>query len=143
MGKQILVPVDGSARSLDALRYAIESFPDASYTAFHVIQGGGGDLGAFAGMTGDLPDEGAAMSRSEEILEEAQILGEELEAQVKPARGRGRPDRLILDEAEEGGYDLIVIGSHGREGVSRVLLGSIAEKVVRRSPVPVLVYRPG
>jgi nucleotide-binding universal stress UspA family protein len=54
---------------------------------------------------------------------------------------RGRPDRAIVKRAEDGEFDLVVLGSHGRDGVARVLLGSVAEKVVRRSPVPVLVVR--
>lgn len=143
MSKQVLVPVDGSERSLAALEYAIDSFPEGSFTAYHVIQGGGGDLGAFAGMTGDLPDEEAVLERSQAILEDARSLGNERNVSVETARGRGRPDKLILNEIDEGEYDLVVIGSHGRDGVARVLLGSVAERVVRRSPIPVLVYRPG
>ena len=46
--------------------------------------------------------------------------------------------RLILDVATEQGCDLIVMGTHGRRGLPRLVLGSVAEKVVRLSPVPVL-----
>jgi len=53
----------------------------------------------------------------------------------------GSPARVIVDVAEEGPFDHVVIGSHGREGVSRILLGSVAEGVARRSPVPVTVAR--
>ena len=45
---------------------------------------------------------------------------------------------MILQAAKEGGADVIVLGTHGRRGLSRVFLGSVAEKVVRLSPVPVL-----
>jgi nucleotide-binding universal stress UspA family protein len=53
----------------------------------------------------------------------------------------GRPWELILDAARKRGADLIVVGTHGRRGVSRALIGSVAEKVVRLSPVPVLTVR--
>ncbi|TYL36979.1 universal stress protein UspA [Natronococcus pandeyae] len=141
MPERILVPVDGSEQSMDALEYALETFPDASITAFHAIEVGEGDLGTFSGMTGDLPDDAPEIERSEEILESARERSREHDLEVETERGRGRPDRLIVARAEQDGFDLIVIGSHGRDGVARVLLGSIAEKVARRSPVPVLVVR--
>lgn len=53
----------------------------------------------------------------------------------------GEPANRIVASAESEPMDLIVIGSHGQEGLSRVLLGSVAETVVRRSPVSVLVAR--
>ena len=51
------------------------------------------------------------------------------------------PYAEILRYANEHGVDLIVMGTHGRSGVSHVLLGSIAEKIVRRAPCPVLTVR--
>jgi nucleotide-binding universal stress UspA family protein len=53
----------------------------------------------------------------------------------------GDPANEIVAYAEETDVDHIVVGSHGRSGLSRVLLGSTAEKVVRRSPVPVTVVK--
>ena len=50
----------------------------------------------------------------------------------------GRPDELITMLAEQGGYDLIVMGTHGRRGLLRAMLGSVAERVVRHAPCPVL-----
>lgn len=52
---------------------------------------------------------------------------------------RGSPAELIVARAE--GYDMVVLGTHGRTGLSAVLLGSVAERVVRLAPVPVLVVR--
>lgn len=141
MPDRILVPVDGSERSTETLEYAIETFPDAEFTALHVVEVGQGDLGTFSGMTGDVPDDEAELERSDEILEAARERGDELGVEIETERGRGRPDRLIVALAEDGDYDLIVIGSHGRDGLARVLLGSVAEKVTRRSPVPVLIAR--
>lgn len=53
----------------------------------------------------------------------------------------GVPGAVICDEAERGSYDLIVVGSHGRTGLTRYLLGSVAERVVRHAPCEVLVAR--
>lgn len=50
----------------------------------------------------------------------------------------GLPWRGIVEAAQEHGFDLVVIGTHGRKGVPRFFLGSVAEKVVRASPIPVL-----
>jgi nucleotide-binding universal stress UspA family protein len=54
----------------------------------------------------------------------------------------GYPDEGVLREAKEWQADLIVIGSHGRRGLSHVLLGSVAEKVIRHASCPVLVVHP-
>jgi nucleotide-binding universal stress UspA family protein len=53
----------------------------------------------------------------------------------------GDPTRAILTVAREAGHDLIVMGTHGRTGLSHLLMGSVAEKVVRRAPCPVLSVR--
>ncbi len=53
----------------------------------------------------------------------------------------GDPATAIVERAASGGYDLLVIGTHGRSGLSHLLLGSVAEKVVRRAPCPVLTVR--
>jgi universal stress protein A len=53
----------------------------------------------------------------------------------------GDPASEIVRIAEEEKADMIVLGTHGRTGMSRLLMGSVAEAVVRRSPSPVLVYR--
>lgn len=54
---------------------------------------------------------------------------------------QGNTADCICTSAEHGGYDLVVVGTHGRSGLSRVLLGSVAENVVRHSKVPVLSVR--
>ena len=54
---------------------------------------------------------------------------------------RGTPHRAILDDAHEHGADLVVVGTHGRRGLDRLLLGSVAERVLRAADVPVLIVR--
>ncbi|WP_311136947.1 universal stress protein [Natronosalvus amylolyticus] len=61
---------------------------------------------------------------------------------VKSEIEAGNPARTIIRFADDNDVDHIVIGSHGKQGVARYLLGSVAEKVVRRSAVPVTVVRP-
>jgi nucleotide-binding universal stress UspA family protein len=55
----------------------------------------------------------------------------------------GTPHTAILDYAEEHGVDLVVMGTHGRRGFDRFLLGSVTEKVVRTASVPVMTVRVG
>lgn len=50
----------------------------------------------------------------------------------------GTPAEAILAHAQAGGFDLVVLGTHGRSGLQRLLVGSVAEEVVRRAPVPVV-----
>lgn len=77
-----------------------------------------------------------------------QIRSRLAQLQEVPARFRvevvpdGRVAQAIVDAAERFGADLIVMGTHGRTGLQRVLLGSVAEGVLRRSPVPVVVVPP-
>ena len=54
---------------------------------------------------------------------------------------RGRPAPAIVEHAKSGGFDLIVMGTHGRTGVSHVVMGSVAERVLRKAPCPVLTVR--
>ncbi len=53
----------------------------------------------------------------------------------------GNPAELIVERARDGGYDLLVLGTHGRTGVQHFFIGSVAEKVVRLAPCPVLTVR--
>lgn len=61
--------------------------------------------------------------------------------QVEEVIEVGRPGHVIVEEAEKLGVDVIVIATHGRTGLAHVLLGSVAEKVIRHAPCPVFVIR--
>ena len=54
---------------------------------------------------------------------------------------RGQPAHTIVEHATTGGFDLVVMGTHGRTGVSHMFTGSVAERVVRRAPCPVMTVR--
>jgi nucleotide-binding universal stress UspA family protein len=139
MPRSILVPVDGSPESSRALAFAVEEWPDASVTLLHVID----PVDAGYSGTGGIPS-GAeqwyenAKAQSADLFERlAADFDREFETQTEV----GRPASTIVEFTEEGRFDHLVMGSHGRKGVSRILLGSVAESVVRNSPVPVTVVR--
>jgi len=140
--KKLLVPTDFGEHSKFALKYAVElakSF-EAKVYVLHVHdpypQGA-----AFEGMYYD-PDliEGSR-KKANEIL--CSLVGE-LQAQhidAEPVLLNGRPPVEIIRQAGELDVDLIVIATHGRKGISHVIFGSTAEKVVRLAPCPVLTVK--
>ena len=146
MYSKILVPVDGSSTSGQGLDEAIKlaKMTGARLKLLNVV-----DLWALA----TAPD--AGLSTTPDLLnllkEGGQAILAEARARVEAAGAQadtqlvdslaGRVCDLIVDEATHWGADLIVIGTHGRRGVSRFVLGSDAEQVVRLSPVPVLLVR--
>ncbi|MFC7166861.1 universal stress protein [Halospeciosus flavus] len=73
-----------------------------------------------------------------EVTGEIAKQAEERDIETTAAVRRGNPHDDILNYAEEQGLDLIVIGTHGRTGVKRALLGSVTEDIVRHSEIPVL-----
>lgn len=136
---RVLVPVDGSQPSNDALVYAFEQFDDAEIVALHVMDPVDGATAWGPGVADDWLS--ASKERSEGILEEAEEIAEEAGRTAETESVVGRPAHTIVEYAEENDIDHIVLGSHGRDGLSRVLLGSVAEIVVRRASVPVTVAR--
>lgn len=139
---RVLVPIDGSAPSNDALEFALERYPEATVTVLYVVDPmvDYSRRRAYPGYT-----------RSDEFTTEVE-KGEHVLGEVTDRHGEsvdrfeteivvGKPARAIVEFAEENEVDGIVLGSHGRDSASRVLLGSVAEAVVRRAPVPVTVVR--
>jgi nucleotide-binding universal stress UspA family protein len=82
-------------------------------------------------------------SRAEEYLDQlaARLRSEALSVQTRVI-SHLRPATAILDDASSNGADLIALATHGRGGLKRLLVGSVADKVVRGTTTPVLVYRP-
>lgn len=139
---RILVAIDGSDTADEALSFALERHADADLTAIAVV-----DPTAFAQGTVEMVQpnvdawrekaEGEIGSVLDEAVDRAEAAGVALETELV----YGSPARAIVEYADEHDVDQIIVGSHGRDGVSRVLLGSVAETVVRRSSVPVTVVR--
>lgn len=138
--QKILVPVDFSECSEHALDYAVE-LADKLGAAVHVLSVigipsyGVPELGV--GITATMMDN---MIADNQAALDALARPRKLDSKNMIIRAGDARD-VILQTAEELGADLIVMGTHGRRGISRALLGSVAEMVVRTAPVPVLTVR--
>jgi nucleotide-binding universal stress UspA family protein len=135
----VLVPVDGSDPADAALDHAFEQFGDDDVTALYVMDPVDGATTWGPGSAGDWLT--TAEESAETVLETAQERAAAADRETRTDSVVGRPARAIVEYADEHDVDHVVIGSHGRDGISRVLLGSVAETVIRRSPVPVTVVR--
>lgn len=138
--KTILFPTDFSDYSMYALEYAVGFARQfrSRLVIMHVVDIFLYDPAYFAPY---VPDQRAfddfekrARERIAEIAREKIPPGIEVETVVK----QGRPFAEIVREARERGVDLIVTATHGRTGITHVLFGSNAEKIVRHAPCPVL-----
>ena len=145
MFKRILVPVDGSATSNAGLRQAISMAKafGAKLRLIHVVD----ELIAVSppempiGLDDAiefLRDAGKEIVRKSAAL--AQQSGLKPETVLIDSVGRRAAD-AVVKEARKWGADTIVLGTHGRRGLKRLVMGSDAEEIVRTSPVPVLLVR--
>lgn len=140
--QKILVPVDGSSTSTKALDYALQLARDnhSQVRAMHAID----ELGYLSGYeySGELV--ASARKNASALLQKAvvaaQAQGVALDTRLIDQPGQ-RLGQTVADEAADWGADLVVVGTHGRRGVGRVLLGSGAEQIVRMAPVAVLTVR--
>ena len=137
--KKILVPTDYSDTAEHGTRYALELAQalGAKVTILHVYviptpPEGGGFASDFVRETQQV---------AEKELQQATAKYQGTPALAAAKLATGEPTDAILNAARELGADLIVIGTHGRSGVRRMLLGSVAESVLRAAPCPVLAIR--
>ncbi|TBR37102.1 MULTISPECIES: universal stress protein [Dyella] len=145
MFRHILIPTDGSELSMRGVRMGIDlaKTDGARVTAIHVVP-------PFHSVT--YMAEMLAASEANYVLESAERAKKYLEDVKKLATEAGvacqtltvesdRPDEVITQAAQDQGCDVIVIASHGWRGLTKLLLGSVTQKVLLSSPVPVLVCR--
>lgn len=138
MPAHVLVPFDGTPQSEAAISFAAAEWPDASFTLLYVVDPvtAGFTQRALPGSSEEWYENARETAR-EQFDEARTLVDRSFETRIEV----GSPARTIVDVASEEAFDHVVLGSHGREGVSRILLGSVAEDVARRSPVPVTVVR--
>jgi nucleotide-binding universal stress UspA family protein len=132
MSREILVPIDGSEPASDALAFALEHHPDADITAYYVT-----DIPPFQGDQSFEP-----VKYESDIYEAQKEHAKEHDAEIGIDRERGYPRDEIIEYAEDHDIDQIIMGSHGRTGLTRLFVGSVAETVTRQAPVPVTIVRP-
>ncbi len=139
--RNILIATDGSEQNKKAVSYGIElaRLSEAKVYVAYVV-----DTAAFASIPMDagwemmyeiLEKEGKDVASTVEAL--VMEAGLEVESMVL----EGHPSHEIIEFAENNDIDLIVMGTLGKSGLDRFLLGSVADKVTRNSKVPVLVIR--
>ncbi|KZN23717.1 stress response protein [Haladaptatus sp. R4] len=143
MYDRILVPTDGSEEMRCVLAHAAE-LAEAHGAELHAVYVVNSSTYAslpmetsWEGVSGMLEEEG------ESALEDARRIVGEYDVSLTTHLLEGPPNKEIVRYAELDDFDLIVMGTHGRGGIDRLLLGSVAERVVRASTVPVLTVRVG
>jgi len=142
--KKILVPIDFSQCSIDAFRYGLSLAKQyrSKIILLHVI-----DFRTYESIfhIHMVPQEQAyevlkkvTLKKYAEMLADFDLAGVEIDQRVV----EGHPYVEIVRVAAHEEVDLLVIGTHGRSGLDHILFGSIAEKVVRKAPCPVLAIKP-
>jgi nucleotide-binding universal stress UspA family protein len=145
MAKRVVVATDFSEAADEAVRQADERAraAGATLTVFHVIPNPLRTDPLFPQFRQEMADDSPTLQR--DVIEQVNV-------RVTALTGRqpgefevlvedGPPHAVIVRRAEERGADLVVVGAHGATGLSRILLGSVAERVVRHAHCPVLVAR--
>lgn len=143
MYDRILVPTDGSSGTRRAVEHAVDlaAVHDATVHGLYVV-----NTTSYASFSTEATWEGIGdmlREEGERAVEEVAAIAEANGVPVEMITLNGSPSTEIVRYAEREGCDLIVMGTHGRGGIDRLLLGSVAERVVRSSEVPVLTVRVG
>lgn len=156
--KRILCPIDMSPFSQGAVKLGVKHAQNSNATLYllHVIDNPFDELylssitqadPALLDLYSDEPAKRARIMNA--TLEHSQVLLKqfchewvEQLPKVRYLVANGNPFEKILDAAKDHRIDLIVLATHGRTGVKRLLIGNVAEKVVRHAPCPVLTLKP-
>ena len=139
MGRTVLVPVDGSDNSFRALSHALQYHEGDDIIVLHVVN-------PLVGEYSEQTLGGTERKQSEVVVETVQDRFENANLQhtsFEVVVKEGAPQDVIVSYAEREDVDQIVMGTRGLAGVKRMLLGSVADGVIRRSSVPVNVVPGG
>jgi nucleotide-binding universal stress UspA family protein len=138
---KILVPIDFSEHSHKALRYALAFAAqfDAEVTLVHIVE-----QMVYPGdwMYPPIAVTDFAAEKREQMIERLRALDAGSGVKTQHMVRLGRAWQEVVEIAREQKADLIILATHGYTGLKHVLLGSVAEKIVRHSPCPVLSVRP-
>ncbi|WP_254761837.1 universal stress protein [Natrinema marinum] len=142
MTRPILVAFDESPQATAALRHALSTYDDAEFHVLHVNDPR--EWSSVDGIDGIFYSEAAfeqSQEAAEALLEDAEAIAREYGAEIETATEVGTVAETVVDYAQEHDVGHIVLGSHGRRGLSRFLLGSVAERIAKRAPVSVTIIR--
>jgi nucleotide-binding universal stress UspA family protein len=145
MFKHILIPTDGSDLSRKAILYGAQLAKESGakvtgLTVTEPYQAAGMDAVFVPVDLGDYEEQSRVLS--EKAIEQVKMAAQAAGVSCETIREvHDQPYRAIIDAALALGCDLIVMASHGRRGISALLLGSETAKVLTHSTIPVLVYR--
>lgn len=142
--ENILVGTDFSDESAEALKFAFAAFPSANFTIVHAFE---------SSLTGFLTGANASQQAIDKRLEELRQFSEAVLSRVKAEYGLAEPKLehmigqgsalgVLHQSVEEKKIDLTVVGTHGRTGFRRAILGSVAESAIAKLPCDVLAVRP-
>lgn len=139
--KRILVPVDFSEPSINAVPYALAFAKQfkAQLVLVHIVE-----QVVYPGdwMIPPFPTGDFASESREQLMAKLRSTCTEKAGKVTPIVRFGRAWQEIIEVAREQKCDMIIMATHGYTGLRHVLLGSVAEKIVRHAPCPVLTVRP-
>lgn len=148
MYKHLVVAVDGSETSINALKHAAElaGVNGARLTLVHVA-----NPAEYMALAPEFLQhesyEAAAVAQGNEVLDAAERTARELGVEnivkhlLVANKGAREMAQDLVDYADENGADLLVLGTHGRTGLMHLLMGSFAETVMRQSHLPLLIIR--
>lgn len=141
MYDSVLIPTDGSPGAEAAIGHGVNIAEKygATVHALYIIDAGdpsGSSTEQLENLETELQEQGE--ESAETVTAQAALEGVDAVREISS----GAPRKAILAYADDADIDLIVMGSHGKTGLSRVLLGSVAEHVVRHSSSPVLIVKP-
>jgi len=135
---KILIPTDFSDLSLEALTPAL-AMAGGDASRLHIVSVLVPVVPPSPGIVWGTVDDQVRLTRVREALDE--MLEEKGMTDVNTHVLIGQPANTVADLAEEIGAELVIVTSHGRTGIVRAALGSVAERVVRLCPCPVLVLK--
>jgi nucleotide-binding universal stress UspA family protein len=148
MFKKILLAIDGSEESKKAEDYAVElaKAMNGSITAINVVEissaiaSAGSDV-FYPQALGDAMALDIMKENSESLLNEFKEKQKNKGIEITTISAMGHVWNEVIEESERGNYSLIVLGSKGLSGITRMLIGSVAENVARHSKCPVLIVK--